>query len=107
MTAADDEAKKSGVPLWQLKSTSPSSDTESQTPAPETSPTRAQIVENAQKFLLEDSVKDASTEKKIAFLEGKGLERREIQELLGISRNVESSSLPSVYSPEPQRTVCN
>ena len=56
------------------------------------SSSKPELVENAKKFLEEDEVKDATTDKKISFLESKGLNSEEIEQLLGVSRNVEASS---------------
>lgn len=101
MSDSNNEVKKPGVPSWQLK------DKEEQSNEPlETveAPSRAAILEQARKFLEEDEVKDASTDKKIAFLESKGLEGDDIQELLGVSRNDEATntSTSEVRSPEPK-----
>jgi hypothetical protein len=84
-----DSDKKKGVPSWQLKlkeTTPTEGDTE---PAEPTG--RTTIVEQAKKFLEEDEVRNASTDKKIAFLESKGLKDDEINELLGVTRNAEAS----------------
>jgi hypothetical protein len=87
----DSDQKRPGVPSWQLKlkETTP---TEGEA---ETEPSRDTIVGQAKKFLEEDEVRNASTEKKIAFLESKGLTGAEIQDLLGVTRNTEASSSPS------------
>ncbi len=87
---------KSGVPSWQ---TAKGADTETKQEDKPTKkveeniePSRFELVESARKFLEEDEVKDATTDKKIAFLEKKGLENEEIEQLLGVSRNVEASN---------------
>jgi len=90
MSDSDGGEKKAGVPSWQLK-TKDESAKEEQKPAPE-SPSRATIIEQAKKFLEEDEVRNASTDKKISFLESKGLRSEEIQALLGITKNTEASS---------------
>lgn len=96
MGDSDSSQKKQQVPSWQqkLKETTP---TEGDAGAPEAA-SRATIVEQAKKFLEEDEVRDASTDKKIAFLQGKGLKRDEINELLGVERNVEASPTVSEVS---------
>jgi hypothetical protein len=88
--------KKSGVPSWQadLKNTTPTEgDSEPQSPSRET------VIEQAKKFLEEDEVRNASTDKKISFLESKGLSNEEIQGLIGVTRHPEASApAPSTVS---------
>lgn len=99
MGESDDINPKAGVPSWQLKSTEASQEgtAKAQDNAPPPAPSRATIIENARKFLLEDEVRNAPTDKQVAFLEGKGLESHEIQELLGVTRNAEATaSTPEV-----------
>jgi len=86
--------KKPGVPSWQLEAKKPASDAKSEAemqskPAEED---RKTVIEQAKKFLEEDEVRDASTDKKVAFLESKGLRTEEIHELLGIIGNPEASA---------------
>ncbi|KFY34411.1 hypothetical protein V495_08160 [Pseudogymnoascus sp. VKM F-4514 (FW-929)] len=101
---SDSESKpKGGVPSWQMKpeASDPKPATEEKEAATESAPepkSRTSILEDARKFLQEDEVKDATTDKKVAFLEGKGLTSEEIHQLLGITRNLEASN------PEPQAT---
>jgi len=90
MSDPDQGEKKPGVPSWQLKSKNESPKAEEKS-APEP-PSRETIIEQAKTFLEEDEVRNASTDKKIAFLESKGLQNEEIQGLLGIARNPEASS---------------
>lgn len=90
MSDSDQGEKKPGVPSWQLKSKDESPKVEEK-PVPQP-PSRETIIEQAKKFLEEDEVRNASTDKKIAFLESKGLRSEEIQGLLGITRNPEASS---------------
>lgn len=90
MSDSDHGEKKAAVPSWQLK-TEDGSAKEEEKPAPE-SPTRETIIEQAKKFLEEDEVRNASTDKKVAFLESKGLRADEIQDLLGVTKNPEASS---------------
>jgi hypothetical protein len=105
--SSSDSNSKGGVPSWQKQQPqtpeeNPIPDKSQSTPAttePITSgsSSRASIVENARKFLEDEEVKNATTDKKIAFLESKGLDSDEIHELLGISRNTEASNpQPSV-----------
>ncbi|KAK5304704.1 hypothetical protein LTR99_003769 [Exophiala xenobiotica] len=86
---ADQGPKKvPSIPVWQQKSSpdlpqrsaddEPSSDTTSTTSStPELS-----ALEQARKFLEDESIRDASRERKVAFLEKKGLSSDEIDQLL-------------------------
>lgn len=51
------------------------------------STSRATLLEQAKKFLEGDEIREATTERKILFLESKGLTEEEIQELLGVNKN--------------------
>jgi len=94
MGDSEEDKKKGGVPSWQLKPSDVSQEAknEGQDTAPQPSPSRASVIENARRFLLEDEVRNAPTNKQVSFLESKGLENHEIQELLGVTRNVEATS---------------
>ncbi|KAL9599817.1 MAG: hypothetical protein Q9219_003603 [cf. Caloplaca sp. 3 TL-2023] len=81
-------SKKGSIPDWQQHPDHHSTPTEASTP-PDPPPSRAALLEQASKFLIEDDIKNAPTEKKIAFLETKGLTREETGRLLNIpSENV-------------------
>jgi len=98
MSDSDEAPKKAGVPSWQLKPKEYSKK-EAEEPVPET-PSRGSVIEQAKKFLEEDEVRDAPTDKKIAFLESKGLQSDEIEGLLGITRNAEATATAAeVCSP--------
>jgi hypothetical protein len=88
-----EDKKKEGVPSWQLKPSDASQEVKSdgRDTAPQQTPSRASVLESARRFLLEDEVRNAPTDKQVSFLESKGLESREIHELLGVTRNVEAS----------------
>ncbi len=94
MANSDQDGKRSGLPSWQLKPSNAPEDEKSkgQDTAPQPPPSRASIIEKARKFLEEDEVRNASTDKQIAFLESKGLESHEIEQLLGVIRNVEATN---------------
>lgn len=79
----------SSPPADNESSPSPSSD---DAPAPTT---RQELLNQASKFLEDDSIRDSSTDRKVSFLESKGLSSDEIQQLLGVSRNPEASSSSS------------
>ncbi len=100
MSDSDHEEKKAAVPSWQIKAEDESAK-EEEKPSPE-SPTRETIIEQAKKFLEEDEVRNASTDKKVAFLESKGLRAEEIRDLLGVIKNPEASS--EVGPPRSRRS---
>ena len=104
----NENKSKAGVPSWQLKPSDTASEVkpEAQDTAPQTVPDRGALIEKARKFLQEDEVRNASTDKQVLFLEGKGLKRDEIEELLGVTRNIEAthpeSEVRAIYISQPQ-----
>ncbi|KAF3388869.1 hypothetical protein F1880_003885 [Penicillium rolfsii] len=80
----------------------------SQSPSSDDAPastSRQDLIDQASKFLEDQSIRSASTDRKISFLESKGLTSDEIQQLLGVSRNPEASSADSTAAePQPQET---
>lgn len=60
---------------------------------------RATLLNQATKFLQDDDIRDAPTERKVAFLESKGLSELEIEGLLADSRNEDHSSDDSKKQP--------
>jgi len=96
MSDSDPSEKKAGVPSWQLETKEATGPKET----PETPETpKTTLIEEAKKFLEKDEIRDESTDKKIAFLESKGLESAEIETLLGVTRNPEATaSAPEVSS---------
>jgi len=88
MSDSGDNKKSSSSPSWQSVS------------SPEHSQSKAEAdqntLETAKRFLEEDDIRDAPTDKKIAFLESKGVKSEDIQRLLGISSNAEATA-PKVY----------
>ncbi|CZT06250.1 hypothetical protein WAI453_006302 [Rhynchosporium graminicola] len=95
-----DPEKKPSIPAWQTAAANKSVKPE-EPPAPQEPEGRETIIAQARKFLEEDEVRDASTNKKVAFLEGKGLRSEEIQTLLGITRNTEASSTLETREARP------
>lgn len=86
--------KKGGVPSWQrVSSQKPLQEEDKSEQQPDSKSTS--MLEQARKFLQDEEVKDAPTDKKIAFLESKGVGNEDIQELLGISRNQEATNTTS------------
>lgn len=110
---------KPAIPEWQREATpSPPASDSSDAPSPantsddasdsspEPSPTedRLALLEQAKTFLSDPSISDASTSRKIEFLESKGLSNDEIQALLGVSRNEDASSPASETTSDSEKT---
>ncbi|OJD17923.1 hypothetical protein AJ78_02028 [Emergomyces pasteurianus Ep9510] len=104
--------KVPAIPSWQLQHSdkaASNSTTSSGSPIADTTKTESSpketLIEQASRFLEDESIRDAPTDNKIAFLESKGLQNEDIQKLLGISRNPEATSAvmksPSTGSVEP------
>ncbi|CAG7916246.1 unnamed protein product [Penicillium olsonii] len=106
---SDDNSKSASIPAWQKvktdESPSPSSD---DAPATTTPTPRQTLLDQASKFLEDESIRDAPEDRKIAFLESKGLNTEDIQQVLGVPRNAEASSTapatPTEAKPEPEPT---
>lgn len=98
---ADDSNSKASIPAWQQRNSSASDSSKSDTPAPSqsqssddssaTTPSQSTLLEQATKFLQDESIRDASKEQKIAFLESKGLQRNHIESLLEDSQSAGQS----------------
>jgi hypothetical protein len=99
MGESSDSKDASDAPSWQSDAPKASEKTES--PAEQASESRGTTIEQAKRFLEQDDVRDAPTDKKIAFLEGKGLKKEDIQTLLGVTRNEEASSQSNVSITSP------
>lgn len=109
---SDDSSKPTSAPAWQQSNkpadelTSPSSDN-----APATTSTpRQSLLEQAAKFLEDESIRDAPQDRKIAFLESKGLNSEDIQQVLGVSGSAEANSTTDEVketesAPVQQRTA--
>jgi hypothetical protein len=84
---------KSSIPSWQRATSLPGAEepkNETSPPLSETSSDAApsavepeNLEEKARKFLEDPSIKEASPERKIAFLESKGLKREDVESLVG------------------------
>ncbi|MCJ1362999.1 hypothetical protein MMC16_002105 [Acarospora aff. strigata] len=115
MSDSSGSRKASSIPEWQRNSKveepldsqrspeetpeEPSEEPSKEKEAPP--PSRPALLEQASRF-LQDDIREASTDRKIAFLESKGLTNEEISKLLGVSRNpTASSSSSSSSSSEP------
>ncbi|KAL5365920.1 peroxisomal membrane anchor protein conserved region-domain-containing protein [Aspergillus floccosus] len=105
-----DSKPKPSIPQWQQQQQqqqqpqqqSPSA-TSSTSPSSDDTSSRATLVEQASKFLTDDSIRDAPLDRKISFLESKGLRNDEIEGLLGVARNPEATS-PSASTTEDKST---
>ena len=84
--------KDAAIPSWQQTASDNSSTAASSASATES---RETLLEQARRFLQDESISEASTDKKIAFLESKGLSNDEIHTLLGISRNTQATASTS------------
>ena len=85
-------SKNVSIPSWQMKpleSDPATSATEATSGSQQESEpaTQTALLEHASKFLDDESIRDAPREKKVAFLEKKGLQGYEIQKLLGDSES--------------------
>ncbi|KAL8963012.1 MAG: hypothetical protein Q9183_005065 [Haloplaca sp. 2 TL-2023] len=111
--------KRPSIPGWQHDETSNSlqnPNTESnRNPHDNTEPPppRALLLEQATKFLKEDDIKDAPQEKKVTFLQSKGLTKEEIHKLLDLPSEeagadekndsvVQSSNSPTASRPQSE-----
>lgn len=121
------EPKPPSIPTWQRQQQppSPSADDEAQPQTPDTptespseSSSRSNLLQKASKFLEDDEIRAASTERKASFLESKGLTSDEVQRLLDAppaksdtepvakqeqSEQQDSHQAPST-SPQPRET---
>ncbi|KAJ6128630.1 Peroxisome membrane anchor protein Pex14p N-terminal [Penicillium samsonianum] len=104
----DDTSKSSSIPSWQRpnktaeESPSPTSD---DAPATTASTSRQALLDQASKFLEDESIRDAPTERKVSFLESKGLSSDDIEQVLGISRNAEASSSSTTAEDKTQEEI--
>ena len=67
---------------------------------------RAALLDKASKFLKDDEIREASTESKISFLEGKGLAGDEIKKLLGASWDEKGVEMEVRATAVAQEDVC-
>jgi hypothetical protein len=93
---SDPSSKPPSIPSWQRSGSAPAdqapiSSSPSSDDAPASS-SRQDLVDSASRFLEDESIRDAPTDRKVAFLESKGLNADEIDQLLGVSRNPEATS---------------
>ena len=78
----DQKPKVPSIPSWQQASTDPSADHTGNDATSSTSKTELDPIEQARLFLQHDDIKDAPRDRKVEFLEKKGLQADDIQKLL-------------------------
>ncbi|KAK2612828.1 hypothetical protein QQS21_001108 [Conoideocrella luteorostrata] len=98
--SGDITGSASAIPSWQRDGASNSGDTKEK---PTKQAQQDEQVEVARCFLKESQVKSASREKKIEFLESKGISSNDIEKLLSQSEE-DSESLSQIRSPKSKRT---
>ncbi|OJZ91644.1 hypothetical protein ASPFODRAFT_38763 [Aspergillus luchuensis CBS 106.47] len=92
---ADSKPKPSSIPSWQQpnNASNPNTDNSESTSSPTSDDTsRSALIEQAAKFLEDESIRDAPTDRKVTFLQSKGLREDEINTLLGISSSTPKAS---------------
>ena len=104
------ESNKRSSPDWQHEeAASGSTDDrkrESEVPdVDEPPPSRASLIERASKFLRDDEIRDAPTERKISFLRNKGLTDEEVCRLLEIPFNGTKAEVQGPAAA-PEQAVC-
>ncbi|KAL1984962.1 hypothetical protein VTN96DRAFT_8518 [Rasamsonia emersonii] len=82
---AGPDSRDPAIPEWQRQSGDPAASPEQS--SSDNGSSRAALLDQAAKFLQDESIRDAPADRKIAFLESKGLQSDEIQKLLGVGRN--------------------
>lgn len=107
---SDSSSKRASIPSWQRQSgTAPADQSSSSTsPSSDDAPAttnREDLQAQAAKFLEDESIRDSPTDRKVTFLESKGLNSTEIDQLLGITRNAEATSTsPTAAESKTQET---
>ncbi|KAK1143493.1 hypothetical protein N8T08_006299 [Aspergillus melleus] len=96
---SDPKPNRASIPDWQKPNATAPSDPDSNsasTPSPASdeneTDARSTLLEQANNFLQDDAIRDAPIDRKISFLESKGLRNDEIDSLLGVSRNPEATN---------------
>ncbi|CAI7573755.1 unnamed protein product [Penicillium manginii] len=112
---SDSSSKPPSIPSWQRQSgAAPADQSSSSSSSPSPSPSsddapaptnREDLLTQAAKFLEDESIRDSPTDRKVTFLESKGLNSDEIDQLLGITRNAEATSTtPTAAESKTQET---
>ncbi|KAF9883571.1 hypothetical protein FE257_003170 [Aspergillus nanangensis] len=104
---SDPKPKSASIPSWQQPNATATTKPTAPSPDNATGTSRSTLVDQASKFLEDDSIRDAPIDRKISFLESKGLDSNEIDKLLGVSRNPEATNTTvtaeekTTSTPEP------
>lgn len=98
---SDNDPKPNSIPAWQRAKPNDESPSPSSDDAPATTTSRQTLLDQASKFLEDESIRDAPEDRKVTFLESKGLNSEDIQQVLGVSRNAEASSTNTEANTEP------
>ncbi|OJJ76560.1 hypothetical protein ASPBRDRAFT_39049 [Aspergillus brasiliensis CBS 101740] len=98
---ADSKPKPSSIPQWQQPNNATNTDTNSESTSspPSDDTSRSTLIEQATKFLEDESIRDAPTDRKVIFLQSKGLREDEINTLLGISSTPKASDTTEEEKP--------
>ncbi|KAF5866980.1 hypothetical protein ETB97_006825 [Aspergillus alliaceus] len=96
---ADSKPKTPSIPQWQQPSA-----TNSTSPPSSDDASRSTLLEQATKFLQDESLYDAPLDHKVSFLESKGLRQDEIDSLLGVSRTSEATSSTAATGEDKKTT---
>ncbi|KAA6414999.1 MAG: hypothetical protein FRX48_01750 [Lasallia pustulata] len=102
------DPKQISIPQWQRQGAAkdpqePPKGSEKSDHAEKPPPSRASLLEQAAKFLEAEDIREAPTERKISFLESKGLTNEEIHKLVGISRNTGPGTAPFAPGRPPDQ----
>ncbi|KAL4870124.1 peroxisomal membrane anchor protein conserved region-domain-containing protein [Aspergillus spectabilis] len=100
---SDSDSKRS-IPSWQQQHSAPSPPPTDDKDAVNDAD-RSTLIQQASEFLKDDSIRDAPTNRKISFLESKGLTSSEIDSLLGVSRNPEATSSAAEDKSTPESST--
>lgn len=100
----DSGSKKASIPQWQQKAAQPAPSPEENAAAP-AAPQRAALLDQASKFLQDDSISKESTEHKVAFLKTKGLSDDEIQSVLGASTSTDTPAAGTTATEDASQAL--
>ena len=93
--AGGPDSKKNSVPAWQQNYRSETAGTEQSLEAnapKEDSSSGGDLIDQAKQFLQDESIRDASRERKVEFLEKKGLQGDDIHKLLDLEDGTSTAS---------------
>lgn len=94
------------IASWQRQESSTSQD-QAHLDSTQSASARLPLIEQASRFLKDDSIKDAPIKKKIVYLESKGLDYHEIADLLGFDRDTIISTNGTSQTNETEHSQVN